>query len=62
MLLDVPVLKVGDINLEVEGLRAHVAVLAELADLVNLSVGVDARLEEVKLELEDVEAQALLKV
>ncbi len=27
-----------------------------------LSVGVDARLEEAKLELEDVEAQALLKV
>ncbi len=40
----------------------HVAVLAELANLVNLSVGVDARLEEVKLEIEDVEAQALLKV
>jgi pyruvate/2-oxoglutarate dehydrogenase complex dihydrolipoamide acyltransferase (E2) component len=62
VLLDVPVLKVGGINLEVGSLRAHVAVLAELADLVNLSVGVDARLEEVKLELEDVEAQALLKV
>jgi hypothetical protein len=62
VLLDVPVLKVGAINLEVRGLRAHVAVLAELANLVNLSVGVDARLDEVKLEIEDVEAQALLKV
>jgi hypothetical protein len=62
VLLDVPVLKVGSINLEVRGLRAHVAVLAELANFVNLSVGVDARLEEVKLEIEDVEAQALLKV
>jgi pyruvate/2-oxoglutarate dehydrogenase complex dihydrolipoamide acyltransferase (E2) component len=62
VLLDVPVLKVGGVNLEVRVLRAHVAVLAELADLVNLSVGVDARLEEAKLELEDVEAQALLKV
>jgi hypothetical protein len=39
-----------------------VAVLAELANLVNLSVGVDARLDEVKLTIEDVEAQALLKV
>ena len=56
VLLDVPVLKVGDINLDVRVLRAHVAVLAELADLVNLSVGVDARLEEVKLEIEDVDA------
>jgi hypothetical protein len=62
VLLDVPVLKVGGINLEVRVLRAHVAVLAELADFVNLSVGVDARLKEVKLVLEDVEAQALLKV
>jgi pyruvate/2-oxoglutarate dehydrogenase complex dihydrolipoamide acyltransferase (E2) component len=62
VLLDVPVLNVGGINLEVKGLRAHVAVLAELADLVNLSVRVDARLDEVKLEINDVEAQALLKV
>jgi pyruvate/2-oxoglutarate dehydrogenase complex dihydrolipoamide acyltransferase (E2) component len=62
VLLDVPVLHVGAINLEVRGLRAHVAVLAELANLVNLSVGVDARLDEVKLTIEDVEAQALLKV
>jgi pyruvate/2-oxoglutarate dehydrogenase complex dihydrolipoamide acyltransferase (E2) component len=62
VLLDVPVLKVGAINLEVRGLRAHVAILAELANLVNLSVGVDARLDEVKLTIEDVEAQALLKV
>jgi hypothetical protein len=62
VVLDVPVLKVGAINLEVRGLRAHVAILAELANLVNLSVGVDARLDEVKLTIEDVEAQALLKV
>jgi hypothetical protein len=62
VLLDVPVLKVGDIDLEVRILWAHVAVLAERADFVNLSVAIDARLEEVKLEIEDVEAQALLKV
>jgi pyruvate/2-oxoglutarate dehydrogenase complex dihydrolipoamide acyltransferase (E2) component len=62
VVLDVPVLNVGTINLEVRGLRAHVAVLAELANFVNLSVGVDARLDEVKLTIEDVEAQALLKV
>jgi pyruvate/2-oxoglutarate dehydrogenase complex dihydrolipoamide acyltransferase (E2) component len=62
VLLDVPVLKVGAINLEVRGLRAHVSVLAELANLVNLSVGADVRLDEVKLEIKDVEAQALLKV
>ncbi len=62
VLLDVPKLGVDRINLEVEGLRAHVSVLAELANLVQLSVGVDARLDRVKLEIEGVEAQALLKV
>ena len=62
VLLDVPVLKVGAINLEVRGLRAHVAVLAELANLVNLSVGADVRLDLVNLEITGVRAQALLKV
>ena len=62
VLLDVPVLKVEEINLTVEGLRAHVAVLAELADLVKLSVGADVSLDKVELEIKGVEAQALLKV
>ena len=62
VLLDVSELEVDRINLEVEDLRAHVSVLAQLANLVNLSVGVDARLERVKLEIEGVEAEVLLKV
>jgi hypothetical protein len=62
VLLDVSELKVARINLEVEGLQAHVSVLAELANLVRLSVGVDARLDRVKLEIEGVEAKVLLKV
>jgi hypothetical protein len=62
VLLDVTELEVDKITLEVEDLRAHVSVLAELASLVNLSVGVDARLDQVKLEIEGVEAKVLLKV
>jgi hypothetical protein len=62
VLLDVPVLKVEEITLTVEGLRAHVAVLAELADLVKLSVGADVELDKVELTIKGVEAQALLKV
>jgi pyruvate/2-oxoglutarate dehydrogenase complex dihydrolipoamide acyltransferase (E2) component len=62
VLLDVPTLEVDKISLEVEGLRAHVSVLAELSNLVHLSVGADVRLDRVKLEIEGVEAQALLKV
>jgi hypothetical protein len=58
--LDVPELEVDRITLEVRDLRAHVSILAELANLLNLSVGVDARLDEVKLEIEGVEAEAHL--
>jgi hypothetical protein len=62
VLLDVPNLEVDRITLEVDDLRAHVSVLAELANLVRLSVGADVQLGRVKLEIEGVEAQALLKV
>ena len=62
VLLDVSELEVDRITLEVEDLRAHVSILVELANLLNLSVGVDARLERVKLEIEGVEAKVLLKV
>lgn len=62
VLLNVSELEVDKINLEVEDLRAHVSILVELANLLNLSVGVDARLDQVKLEIEGVEADVLLKV
>ena len=62
VLLDVSELEVDRITLEVEDLRAHVSILVELANLLNLSVGVDARLDRVKLEIEGVEAEVLLKV
>src|SRR5215217_75982 len=42
VVLDVPELEVDRITLEVRDLRAHVSILAELANLVNISVGVDA--------------------
>src|SRR5918999_3547359 len=60
VVLDVPELEVDRITLEVMDLRAHVSILAELANLVNISVGVDARLDEVKLEIEGVEAEVHL--
>jgi hypothetical protein len=62
VLLDVQELEVDRIHLTVRGLRAHVSVVAELASLVNLQVGVDARLDEVELEIEGVRAKVLLKV
>ena len=62
VLLDVSELEVERIGLTVRNLRAHVSVLAELASLVNLQIGVDARLDEVELEIEGVKAKVLLKV
>jgi hypothetical protein len=62
VLLDVSELEVDKIKLTVKDLRAHVSVLAELAGLVSLQVGVDARLDEVELEIEGVRAKVLLKV
>jgi hypothetical protein len=62
VLLDVSELEVDRIKLTVRDLRAHVSVLAELATLVSLQVGVDAKLDEVELEIEGVRARVLLKV
>ncbi len=62
VLLDVSELEVDRIKLTVRDLRAHVSVVAELASLVSLQVGVDARLDEVDLEIEGVRAKVLLKV
>jgi exonuclease VII small subunit len=62
VVLDVSELEVDRITLEVRDLRPHVSILVELANLLNLSVGVDARLDQVKLEIEGVEAEVILKV
>jgi hypothetical protein len=60
--LDVPEVKVEEIDLEVENLRARVSLQAEVLDLVRLNVGADVELGRVKLTIKGVEAQALLKV
>src|SRR5215203_433561 len=62
VLLDVPVVKVDEINFELNDLRAKVNLFAKVLDLVELSVGVDVYLGRVKLVIQGVEAQALLKV
>jgi pyruvate/2-oxoglutarate dehydrogenase complex dihydrolipoamide acyltransferase (E2) component len=61
-LLDIPVLNIDELDLEVNDLRAHVALRAELANLVKINVGVDVYLNEVKLDIKGLEAQALLKI
>ena len=60
--LDIPMLEVEEIDLEVEDLRAHISVRAELVNFVNINIGVDAYLNHLKLQVKGVEAQAQLKV
>jgi hypothetical protein len=62
VLLDVPNLSVDEITLEVADLRAHVALRAEVLDLLKLGVGADVELGRVSLKITGVQAQALLKV
>src|SRR5215217_3408242 len=62
VLLDVPQLRVEEILLDVENLRAHVSVQADVLNVLRLSVGADVQLGGVHLEIRGVEAQALLKV
>jgi hypothetical protein len=61
VLVDIPVVKVDEVDLEVEDLRAQIAVNAQVRNLVQISVGAEARLGKVELTVEGVEAQALLK-
>jgi len=61
VLLDVPVVKVDEIDLEVDDLRAQISVTAEVRGLVELSVGADVKLGKVELNIQGVEAQALVK-
>jgi len=61
VLIDVPVVKVDVIDFELDDLHAQVAVMAEVKDMVQLSVGADVKLGKVELKIEGVEAQALLK-
>ena len=62
VLLDVPEVRVDEISLEVEDLRARVALQADVLSLLKLHVGVEAELGRVQLTIKGVEAQALLKV
>jgi hypothetical protein len=61
VLLDVPELKVDSIHFELDDLDAHVALKANVLNLVKLNVGVSVHLTKVKLDVKGVEAQVVLK-
>src|SRR5215211_7051663 len=62
VLVDVPVVNLKGLDFELNDLRAKVSLFAKVLDLVELSVGIDAYLSKVKLTIESVEVQALVKV
>ncbi|QKG21408.1 hypothetical protein [Actinomadura verrucosospora] len=60
--LDVPAVKVDEVQIEVDELRADVSLHAAVLDVLSLGVGADVSLGRVNLTLRGVEAQAMLKV
>jgi hypothetical protein len=62
VLLDAPVVSLKDLDFEVDDLQAKINLFTKVLNLVELSVGIDAYLNKVKLTIESVEVQALLKV
>ena len=62
VLVDAPVVSLKDLDFELDELRAKVSLFAKVLDLVELSVGIDAYLGKVKLTIESIDVQALVKV
>jgi hypothetical protein len=58
----VPQVHVGELCIDVERLEAHLALRAQVANLVNLVAGVHVAVDKVKIDLKDVDAEAELKV
>jgi hypothetical protein len=59
--VDAPVIKVDEIKFELDDLRAHLAVLAEAGQFVQINAGAAVRLGKVELDIKCVETQALLE-
>ncbi|PWG03144.1 thioesterase [Sphingosinicella humi] len=62
VLLDVPNLSVEEIALEVNNLQVDIALDARLANLLKLTAGANASIDNVKLTIKGVQAQATLIV
>lgn len=58
----VPKVHVGELTVDVERLDAHLALRAQVANLVNLVAGVHVGVDKVKIDLKDVDAECELKV
>ncbi|HWT11392.1 MAG TPA: hypothetical protein VN231_01415 [Allosphingosinicella sp.] len=62
VLLDVPNLSVEQLTIEVNNLQVDLALEARLANLLHLTAGANARIDNVKIDIRGVRAQATLIV
>ena len=62
VLLDIPNLSVEQLTVDVTNLQVHLALDAQLANLLHLTAGADARIDNVRIDLRGVRAQATLIV
>ena len=62
VLLDVPNLSVEQISIQVQNLQVELALEARLANLLHLSAGASASIDDVRIEIAGVRAQATLIV
>jgi hypothetical protein len=62
VLLDVPNLSIEQLTVDVTNLQVHLALDAQLANLLHLTAGADARIDNVRIDLRGVRAQATLIV
>jgi hypothetical protein len=62
VLLDVPNLSVEQLTIDVANLDVHLALDARLGNLLKLTAGADAHVDQVKIDLKGVRAQATLIV
>jgi hypothetical protein len=62
VLLSIPNLGIDRIAVNIEGVRAHATLDADVLDLVKINVGVDVSIDKVEIEVDNVRVQALLKV
>jgi hypothetical protein len=62
VLVDLPQLRVEEVNLEVDDLRASVTLHANVLDLLRLDLGAQASIASVQLGINTVEAKAQVKV
>jgi len=62
VLLDIPNVTVGRVEVEVEDLEASVSLDARLGRFLKLQAGVDTHIRDVNLEIEGVRAEAHLNV